>query len=92
MRGHVQWANSAHFVRKRAIRPVKADVRKLPESAPAAWMAGTEIRATKPVALVVLSDVTRLMEIVLVNQVGKDMTVGVWKSCCYYFFSDILKL
>ena len=54
MKGHVQWANSAHIVRKRAIRPVKADVRKLPESAPAAWMAGTEKRVTKSVALVVL--------------------------------------
>ena len=53
VRGRVQSANSVPTAKERAVRPVKADVRKLPESARAAWMAGTEIRVTKHVALVV---------------------------------------
>ena len=53
VRGRVQSAISVPTAKERAVRPVKADVRKLPESAQAAWMAGTEIRVTKHVALVV---------------------------------------
>ena len=56
-RGSVRWrvrsANSVPTARERAVRPVKADVRKLPEYAQAAWMAGTDIHAMKCVALVV---------------------------------------
>ena len=53
VRGPVRSANSVPTARERAVRPVKADVRKLPECAQAAWMAGTEIRVMKYVALVV---------------------------------------
>ena len=53
VRERVLSANSVPTARERAIRLVKADVRKLPESAQAAWMAGTEICVKKSVGLVV---------------------------------------
>ena len=53
VRGRVTSAISVPTARESAGRPVKADVQNIPESAPAAWMAGTEIRVTKSVALVV---------------------------------------
>ena len=53
VRWRVRLANSVPTARERAVKPVKTNVRKLPESAQAAWMAGTEIHVTKPVALVV---------------------------------------
>ena len=53
VRGRVRSAISVPTAKERAVKPVKANVQKLPESAQAAWMAGTEIHVTKPVALVV---------------------------------------